>query len=170
MKGTDEALPNGIEDINGTLFFSNVDLDHRGTYTCFATNDKITINASIEVKLMPRFEEAPKDNIEVVEMQSILLNCVAAGFPKPTVKWDYEGNLINFDNDARFHLFDNGSLLLNEVRQDDSGEYACTIGNSAGLKRRKSNIVVKLMDSHSSFEDSEDEDRFIFSRAVILVN
>jgi Immunoglobulin I-set domain len=170
MKGTDEALPNGVEDVNGTLFFSNVDLDHRGVYTCFATNEKSTINASIEVKLMPRFEVAPKDNIETVEMQSILLDCIAAGFPKPTIKWDYEGKIINFENDERFQLFENGSLLLNEVRQDDSGEYACIIGNSAGLKRAKSNIVVKLMDSHSSFEDSEGEDPFIFSRAVILVN
>lgn len=185
-KDSDELLPNDVEDVNGTLIFNNVVLDHKGTYTCTASSDEEIIKALIEVGIMPQFELPPED-LEVVEMQTVLLNCVGIGDPKPTVKWDYETKLIDTENDERFQIYDNGSLLLHEARQDDSGRYGCTIGNSAGFKRSESSLVIKRklkikcfktnlkglclflkieMDSHSSFEDSEDESSFFMSKAV----
>jgi PTK7 protein tyrosine kinase 7 len=139
----DEKLPDDVDDINGTLIFNNIVLDHKGKYTCAATNDDETIKASIEVGIMPRFEVAPQEHIDVVELQSVLLNCVGFGSPEPTIKWDYESTMIKPESDERFHIYDNGSLLLQEARQDDSGRYGCTIGNSAGLKRSESHVMVK---------------------------
>lgn len=168
IKENDEELPEDVNDVNGTLHFNNVVMDHRGTYICFASNDKITINASIEVEILPSFEIEPEKNIEIVEMQSFLLHCVGFGTPNPIVQWDFDGNMIESEKDERMKIFENGSLLLKEVRQDDSGIYACTIGNSVGLKRKESSVIVRPMDSHTSFEDSEETEGRFFSKAVLM--
>lgn len=137
-----------------------------GKYTCYALNDNHMINASIEVGIMPCFEISPDELIEIIEMQSFLLNCVATGSPKPNIKWNYDGKVID-SNDERFIVFSNGSLMLNEARQEDSGTYSCIIGNSAGLKRKESQIIIKPMDSFSSFEtNTEPAEGFFFSKAV----
>lgn len=168
MKDENEKLPNDVQDINGTLYFNSVQLKDRGMYTCYALNDKDKINASIEVGIMPGFEIAPDEQVELIEMQSFLLNCVATGFPKPNIKWNYDGRVID-SNDERFRVFSNGSLMLNEARQEDSGTYSCIIGNSAGLKRKESQINIKPMDSFSSFEtNTEHTEGFFFSKAVII--
>lgn len=165
----DGDLPNDVQqDLNGTLTFNNVEFDHRGNYTCYASNDNQQINTSIEVKILPSFEISPSENVEIVEMQSFLLDCKANGFPVPTIKWNYEGKIIDSStiNDERFKIFENSSLLLNEARQEDSGTYACIIGNSAGIKKKESRITIKPMDSYTSFENTETAEGFFFSRAV----
>lgn len=141
----DEPLPDDVEDNNGTLIFNNVRLEHKGNYTCTASNDADTIRFTIEIKILPKFEISPPKNLEVVELQSVLLDCVASGSPTPTIKWDYETTIIstNDGDDARFKIFDNGTLLLHEARQDDAGIYGCFIGNSAGFKRAETILIVK---------------------------
>lgn len=168
MKNENDKLPNNVQDINGTLHFNSVQFEDRGTYTCYARNDRDSINASIEVRIMPCFEVLPDEQVELIEMQSFLLNCVATGFPKPTIKWNYDGKVVD-SNDERFRLFSNGSLLLNEARQEDSGTYSCIIGNSAGLKRKESQIIIKPMDSFSSFEsNNKPTSEGFFSKAVTI--
>jgi hypothetical protein len=36
---------------------------------------------------------------------------------------------------TRFHVLENGTLLVQEVHMADSGKYGCTAGNSGGFKR-----------------------------------
>lgn len=148
-----------------------------------------TIQHQIEVGILPQFEIPPQEYLEVVEMQSVIINC--SGTDNSTVKWDFETTIINSENDDRFHIYENGSLLLHEARQDDSGRYGCTIGNSAGFKRSETHVVIKreyplhfssslsslltlmwflntAMDSHSSFEDANEEGNMLVSKAVIM--
>lgn len=138
-------LPDDVEDANGTLVFNKVRLDHKGNYTCVATNDEETIRTTIEVKILPKFEVAPPVNLDVIEMQSVYLDCVASGSPTPTIKWDHDSTIIstNEGDDGRFRIFDNGTLLLQEARQEDAGIYGCFIGNSAGFKRAETLLIVK---------------------------
>jgi PTK7 protein tyrosine kinase 7 len=140
-----ETLPDDVEDVNGTLIFNNVKLDHKGNYTCIASNDEESIKTTVEVRILPKFDVTPPKELEVVELQSVFLDCSASGSPTPTVKWDHEATIIstNEGNDARFKIFDNGTLLLHEARQDDSGVYGCFIGNSAGFKRAETHLMVK---------------------------
>lgn len=145
MKEPDEALPEDVEDVNGTLIFTNVKLIHKGNYTCVASNDDESIRTTIEVRILPKFDVAPPKNLEVVELQSVYLDCVAFGSPTPTIKWDHESTEIttNDGDDSRFKIFENGTLLLHEARQDDAGIYGCLIGNSAGFKRSETVLNVK---------------------------
>jgi PTK7 protein tyrosine kinase 7 len=139
-------LPDDVEDVNGTLIFNNVRLEHKGNYTCIATNDIDAIKTTVEVRILPKFDIAPPKNLEVVEYQSVFLDCVASGSPPPTIKWDYESKIIQTndgDDDGRFKIFDNGTLLLHEARQDDAGTYGCFIGSSVGFKRAETVLNVK---------------------------
>lgn len=146
------ALPDDVEDVNGTLIFNNVKLDHKGNYTCIASNDEDSIKTTIEVRILPKFDVTPPSNLEVVELQSVFLDCVASGSPTPTIKWDHDSTIIstNEGDDARFKIFDNGTLLLHEARQDDAGIYGCFIGNSAGFKRAETLLIVKCKCSLSN--------------------
>lgn len=145
IKDLDENLPDDVDDVNGTLVFNNVKLDHKGNYTCIASNDEDSIRATIEVQILPKFEIEPPKNLEVVELQSVYLDCVASGSPAPTIKWDHETKIIstNDGDDARFRIFENGTLLLHEARQDDAGIYGCFIGSSVGFKRVETILIVK---------------------------
>lgn len=150
-KEPDEGLPDDVDDINGTLVFNNIKLEHKGNYTCVASNDEESIKTSVEVRILPKFDVAPPKNLEVVELQSVYLDCVASGSPQPTIKWDHESTIINTEkgDDTRFKIFENGTLLLHEARQDDAGIYGCFIGSSAGFKRAETVLIVKCELSHA---------------------
>jgi PTK7 protein tyrosine kinase 7 len=136
-----EKLPDDVDDVNGTLIFNNIASAQRGIYTCIASNGVETIQHQIEVGILPQFEIPPQEYLEVVEMQSVIIDCV--GSDNSTMRWDFETTIIQSENDERFHIYENGSLLLHEARQDDSGRYGCTIGNSAGFKRSETHVVIK---------------------------
>lgn len=143
VREPEDSLPDDVEDVNGTLVFNNIKLLHKGNYTCIAANDEESIKTTVEVLILPKFDVEPPKNLEVVELQQVYLDCVASGSPKPIIKWDHETNTINDGDDGRFKIFDNGTLLLNEARQDDAGIYGCIIGNSAGFKRSETMLIVK---------------------------
>jgi Immunoglobulin domain/Immunoglobulin I-set domain len=46
------SLPENVEDINGTLIFKNVTFDHRGHYTCIASNSQGTIRVPVVVSVV----------------------------------------------------------------------------------------------------------------------
>jgi hypothetical protein len=43
----------------------------------------------------------------------------------------------------RFHVLENGTLLVQEVHMTDSGKYGCTAGNSGGFKREEVTLIVR---------------------------
>lgn len=187
----DELLPENVDDVNGTLIFNNVTLEHKGKYSCHASIGDENIHASIQVNIVvaPKFEVSPPSAINVVEYQPVFLDCIASGSPEPTVRWDYNSKQISTTvegDDDRFKIFENGTLVLNEARQEDEGRYGCTIGNAAGLKREETVLTIKrnysiynslnhdligyflAMDSHSSFEDAAKENGFVMTKAVLI--
>ena len=144
----DELLPENVDDVNGTLIFNNVTLEHKGKYSCHASIGDESILASIQVNIViaPKFEVSPPSAINVVEYQPVFLDCIASGSPEPTVRWDYNSKQISTTvegDDDRFKIFENGTLVLNEARQEDEGRYGCTIGNAAGLKREETVLTIK---------------------------
>lgn len=44
---------------------------------------------------------------------------------------------------CRFHVLENGTLLVQEVHMADSGKYGCTAGNSGGFKREEVTLIVR---------------------------
>jgi hypothetical protein len=141
MKDGGDPLPSDVEDVNGTLVLSNVNMEHRGNYTCFATNEVDTIQTTVDVRILPVFSISPPESLEIVEMQIVFLDCQATGYPSPTIKWFRDGAEIT--SEGRHKIFPNGTLQLHEARQDDAGTYECVAGSSAGFKRAESTVIVK---------------------------
>ncbi|XP_067627176.1 tyrosine-protein kinase-like otk [Eurosta solidaginis] len=163
----DAQLPEAVDDINGTLIFKNVSTEHRGNYTCIASNSQGQINATVIVNVVvaPRFSVAPESPIETGEMGIAVMHCQAIGDPKPTIKWDKDLNYLSINNTDknRFRFLDNGTLEIRDVQQDDEGRYGCTIGNSAGLKREEVRFVVKSTDG-----TDDSGEGFLITRAVLI--
>ncbi|CAN8000558.1 unnamed protein product, partial [Ixodes hexagonus] len=142
--------PPHIRDDNGTLRFQGVRDRDAGRYTCIATSAQGLINATVrlDVIVMPRFTVQPMMT-KAVEGYSAMLHCKATGDPPPTIQWDRNNVLNNFDP-QRYRVMDNGSLLISEVHRDDDGKYGCTAGNSGGLRRVEASLVVIGSEGYSS--------------------
>ncbi|XP_059607865.1 tyrosine-protein kinase-like otk [Phlebotomus argentipes] len=162
-------LDDTVEDINGTLVFRNVTVQHKGNYSCTARNHQGEIHATvvINVVMSPRFVVAPEGPVQAAEMGSAMFHCQAVGDPRPTVQWDKDLEYLNVNGseEGRFRLLENGTLFIAEVHPEDEGKYGCTIGNSAGLKREEVRLVVK---SAEALAGDETSDGFTITRAVLL--
>ncbi|XP_056630465.1 tyrosine-protein kinase-like otk [Diorhabda sublineata] len=146
-----ENVSNHISDMNGTLHFNGVLAEDKGRYNCIASNSQGIINASINIDVVvaPKFSVLPKTPSEAFEGESILIDCIVEGDPKPTIQWDKNLKMNDFDLE-RFKVLDNGTLYIREVRKEDENKYGCTAGNSAGLNRKEVQLIVYTLDnSHS---------------------
>ncbi|CAG9864509.1 unnamed protein product [Phyllotreta striolata] len=142
-KSLDNSSNGRITDINGTLHFNGVQTDDKGRYNCLASNSQGLINASItiDVVVAPKFSVLPKNPTEAVEGDSVTIDCVVEGDPKPTIQWDKNLNMNDFDLE-RFKVLDNGTLYISRVRKEDENKYGCTAGSSAGLNRKEVQLIV----------------------------
>ena len=90
----------------------------------------------------------PQDQDLYVGKSQIVL-CSAEGYPKPTFKWYKNFKLVKFDQDPRFTLLSNGSMLVNPVHEQDTGSYICRItqlGDKQGtsLREQRKEITVTV--------------------------
>ncbi|XP_055311098.1 tyrosine-protein kinase-like otk isoform X2 [Sitodiplosis mosellana] len=163
-------LPETIEDINGTLVFKNVSESDRGNYTCRAVNSQGVISATVVVTpvIAPKFLVKPQGAIQVNEMGSVMIHCLATGHPKPKIQWDKDFDYLNISNSdtSRLNVLDNGTLYFTEVHLEDEGLYGCTIGSSAGLKREEAHLSVRP--SEELITDDGQEGSFFVVRAVLI--
>lgn len=105
----------------------------------------ITATVVITTVIAPRFEVRPEGPIQVNEMGTAMIHCLATGEPTPTIQWDKDLEYITPNNTDynRIVILENGTLHFLEVHVEDEGVYGCTIGNSAGLKREDARLNVK---------------------------
>lgn len=107
-----------------------------------------------------RFLEEPSDTV-VSKDGPALLNCSAAGEPKPTISWKREGALLHLINDPRRSILSNGSLHFRSVHhtraeRPDEGVYQCvaTISNVGTMLSRSQSckwlLCHGLMSSHET--------------------
>ncbi|XP_049893597.1 neurofascin homolog (chicken) a isoform X3 [Epinephelus moara] len=77
----------------------------------------------------------------VLRDEQLLLECIAAGLPTPTIKWfkkggDLPGRKVKFENY-------NKTLKIINVSEEDAGEYLCMATNHLGGIRHSIFVVVK---------------------------
>ncbi|XP_076322350.1 cell adhesion molecule Dscam1-like isoform X2 [Tachypleus tridentatus] len=70
------------------------------------------------------------DQITIQQQQDIELPCRAVGLPTPFREWRYRGQLVNKTN--RLEVFPTGTLRIESVRFEDSGNYSCSVWNIYG--------------------------------------
>ncbi|XP_065155517.1 tyrosine-protein kinase-like otk [Atheta coriaria] len=162
-----QSLPNHITDMNGTLHFNGVQSDDKGKYLCAASNSQGTINVTVDIDVVvaPKFSILPKNPTEAHEGASVMIDCVVEGDPKPTIQWDKNLKMNDF-NTSRFEVLANGTLQIKDVRKEDENNYGCTAGSSAGLNRKEVRLIVHPRDGF--FPNNLNAEGSTVTKAVLI--
>ena len=120
-----------------SLFISSPVEDDWGVFKCIATNPhgSATSEANITVvkALIPPYYIHELKDYEVQENDSLEITVQVGGAPRPDVKWYKNGKVIK--NSSRVRIIyeeDKHKLILDDLKQDDSGEYSCVASSVAG--------------------------------------
>ena len=127
------------------------------------THDLLTITQSVTNSYAcskPRITGISK-GASVPTTKSLLLKCNADGSPKPQIEWkapngdtyrltadDFEGVTVHSD----------GSILIEDIRRSDRGEYFCMAKNSQGQVEASTKIEVTGDDPDNRDSNRDDED------------
>ena len=80
----------------------------------------------------PEISKSPVDATKV-EGQTVVFNCVVAGYPTPDVAWTKNEAELNVAADARLRVSSNDGnhqLTISNVQQSNAGQYRCVANNS----------------------------------------
>ncbi|XP_031619555.1 uncharacterized protein LOC116338440 isoform X3 [Contarinia nasturtii] len=105
----------------------------------------------------PRFEHLLCD-ILANEGETIHLECMVVGQPKPTIKWFLSNNeIIETDRIQFAYSPDDGKakLILKNVSIDDKGVYTVQAINSLGEAKCFSHLIVKSINTSESLLDKQ---------------
>uniref|UniRef100_A0A8C0YVL5 Ig-like domain-containing protein n=2 Tax=Cyprinus carpio TaxID=7962 RepID=A0A8C0YVL5_CYPCA len=109
---------------NGTLQVKETSEFDRGSYTCKATNTFGSSTLSYPVSVMvfpPQITHAPPSITRVNRGSPVILNCIAAGIPKPDISWTLPGRTTL-----------EGNLVIKDPGLMNSGIYKCNARNAVG--------------------------------------
>uniref|UniRef100_A0A8D3BP51 DS cell adhesion molecule like 1 n=1 Tax=Scophthalmus maximus TaxID=52904 RepID=A0A8D3BP51_SCOMX len=132
----------------GALYISDVQKeDGLSTYRCITKHKysgETRQSNGARLSVMDPNESSPTilDSFQAGEVyagQSIELPCTAGGYPSPTVRWLKDGRPL--PSDARWTRRLTG-LTISDLRQEDSGSYACEVTNSFGSKEVSGQLHV----------------------------
>uniref|UniRef100_A0A671X927 DS cell adhesion molecule like 1 n=1 Tax=Sparus aurata TaxID=8175 RepID=A0A671X927_SPAAU len=132
----------------GALYISDVQKeDALSTYRCITKHKysgETRQSNGARLSVMDPNESSPTilDSFQAGEVyagQSIELPCIAGGYPSPTVRWLKDGRPL--PSDARWTRRLTG-LTISDLRQEDSGSYACEVTNSFGSKEVSGQLHV----------------------------
>uniref|UniRef100_A0A3B3WFX0 Neural cell adhesion molecule L1 n=1 Tax=Poecilia mexicana TaxID=48701 RepID=A0A3B3WFX0_9TELE len=142
--------------LNGDLYFSNVLVqDGQKDYSCnarfnftYTIQQKNPFNLKVQTsrkvaETSPSFltPEGSGSFKMVLRDEQLLLECIAAGLPTPSIKWFKRGGDLPAQK-VKFQNF-NKTLKILSVSEEDAGEYVCMADNRLGSIRHSINVQVK---------------------------
>lgn len=96
----------------------------------------------------PIITEGPKD-VELKLGERAVFHCRVAGEPQPIVKWMRDANEVPMDGE-RYFVQQDGSLVINDVSEDDAGEYECVAHNDMGETKSRGARTLVIADEELS--------------------
>ncbi|KAJ8402305.1 hypothetical protein AAFF_G00371700 [Aldrovandia affinis] len=120
-----------------------------GFYSCQALNiaGSIITKALLEVtdvvsdRPPPVIRQGPV-NQKVSVDGTVVLGCIATGFPTPSILWRKDGTLVS-THDSRINQQDTGALQIHYAKLGDTGVYTCTASNPSGEASWKAYLEVQ---------------------------
>ncbi|XP_012225565.2 follistatin-related protein 5-like [Linepithema humile] len=153
---------------DGSLYLTNVQLEHAGNYTCHALRNQdvvqthmLTIYTIPEVKVTPQFQsKRPKGAAK--------MKCHVVGEPLPRVRWLKNDKPLSENQPDKYEVIGNGTkLLIRKVDYADTGAYMCEATSAGGLTRDISSLVIQAQPTPIAMDE---ERRFLsFHEWGILV-
>ncbi|XP_038134670.1 immunoglobulin superfamily member 10-like [Cyprinodon tularosa] len=135
---------------NGTIAIRQASIYDRGAYVCRAANEYGSSLLSVSVKIVanqPRITWGPPSVTYAKHGVAVQLNCATAGTPAAEVSWETPDK-VRMVVSAQPRLFGNkylhpqGSLIIQNPTQRDSGVYRCTARNAAGVDSKTTFLNV----------------------------
>ncbi|XP_029408057.2 neogenin isoform X6 [Bactrocera dorsalis] len=140
---------------NGALEVDEVGFGDRGAYQCNVTSgsiSRLSSKTSLNIKkptdpgseslVAPSFLVGPSPKT-VKEGDSVTLDCVANGVPKPQIKWLRDGAELDLsDLDSPFSIIGTGSLQISSAEDIDSGNYQCRASNTVDSLDAQATVQV----------------------------
>uniref|UniRef100_A0AAV2J9B8 Uncharacterized protein n=1 Tax=Knipowitschia caucasica TaxID=637954 RepID=A0AAV2J9B8_KNICA len=121
---------------DGSLTVLSITREDRGAYTCRAFSPQGEVMHSTRLLVQgPPFIVSPPENITVNISQDAFFTCQAEAYPRNlTYTWFWEEENVFFKNDVkrRVSILIDGSLIIAQVKPEDTGKYTCAPSNSLG--------------------------------------
>lgn len=121
---------------DGTLIIYKPRKEDAGKYRCGAKNimgyiEKLII---LDIGQKPYILTRPRGIIRSVSGEPLFLHCLSDGSPRPSIYWTLPGGhtLTRPQVLGRYHLLDNGTLVIRDTMVHDRGNYICRARNDAG--------------------------------------
>ncbi|XP_066592704.1 peroxidasin isoform X2 [Prorops nasuta] len=90
---------------------------------------------------IPRIMEEPED-VEVGIGSTVNFTCKVMGDPIPEIKWMKNSSEVSIDGDRMF-VREDGTLVIADVREQDTGEYECVATSNMGsIHSRKARAII----------------------------
>ncbi|XP_043342030.1 hemicentin-1 isoform X3 [Cervus canadensis] len=143
-RGIDIEISHRIRQLgNGSLAIYGTVNEDAGDYTCVATNEAGVVERSMSLTL----QSPPVITLEPVETiinagGKVILNCQAAGEPRPTITWSRQGHSILWDE--RINVLSNNSLHIAAAQKEDTSEYECVARNLMGSVLVRVPVIVQV--------------------------
>ncbi|MEQ2208814.1 hypothetical protein XENOCAPTIV_015910, partial [Xenoophorus captivus] len=121
---------------DGTLVIYSSREEDSGKYRCGARNllgyiEKLII---LNIGEKPYIFTRPKGIIRSISGEPLYLHCLSDGSPRPRIYWTIPGG-HTFTHPqilGRYHLLENGTLVVHDSSIHDKGNYICKAHNNAG--------------------------------------
>ncbi|XP_041669748.1 immunoglobulin superfamily member 10 [Cheilinus undulatus] len=121
---------------DGMLVIYSPRKEDAGKYRCGAKNflgyiEKLII---LDVGQKPYILTRPRGIIRSMAGEPLFLHCLSDGNPRPRIYWTIPGGhtLTRPQVFGRYHLLDNGTLVVQDTAHHDRGNYICRARNDAG--------------------------------------
>lgn len=124
------------------FFIVKVKASDTGVYSCTAKNDAgmIVANATLTVLETPNFVKSMEDK-ETRVGETAVLECMAAGSPKPKLAWMKDDAPL-VPTERHFFTADSQLLIIVQTKSSDTGKYVCNMSNTMGSKSDSSYLTV----------------------------
>ncbi|RWS30283.1 cell adhesion molecule-like protein, partial [Leptotrombidium deliense] len=126
-----------LADYSSTILFKSINSEHKGNYTCSATNEVGQDSYSTDlVVFAPPFWLYEPGDVSAKKGNQLWVNCQSSGFPQPRIVWKKAQNLSamykTITSSIHIQILDNGTLYIDDIQKSDAGDYLCQASNGIG--------------------------------------
>ncbi|XP_063876640.1 hemicentin-1-like isoform X2 [Scylla paramamosain] len=123
------------------LFFTSVEEDDDGDYTCQAVNVVGVTDETFHLNVFapPKVSGPPEAVVSILRGQPVEIECDLEGRPNPDYMWTYNGDEVTSDD----VIVVENLLTIESTTLDHAGDYQCEAINSVGHAVKTFKLQVK---------------------------